>query len=324
MPSILLALLTIVNWSSLAFLTVKVARLPSTFSVGVALTIGGLVGLARVRDWKIPRQTLLIGVCGIFGYHALLFAAFRLAPAVEVNLINYLWPLLIVLLSPLFLRGHRIKAHNAIGAALGLCGVFLIASGGRVGLELVSLPGYLLAAAAALIWASYSLLTKRVAPFPTGAVGAFCLVSGILSMAVSLAAAAVSGNITALVPRSSEWLFLAILGLGPMGSAFYTWDAALKRGDPRIIGALSYLTPLLSTLNLVVFGGKRLTPLSALAMALIIAGAVVGSLGGIGGSRFRAARHASAASIGVKGRSDGSSRRDTDQRDDLSAEKPFR
>jgi drug/metabolite transporter (DMT)-like permease len=63
-----------------------------------------------------------------------------------------------------------------------------------------------------------------------------------------------------------------------MGGAFYAWDASLKRGDPRVIGALSYLTPLLSTLNLVILGGKRLTAVSAAAMALIVAGAVVGSL----------------------------------------------
>ena len=75
-----------------------------------------------------------------------------------------------------------------------------------------------------------------------------------------------------------DWLVLVLLGLGPMGGAFYAWDAALKRGDPRIIGALSYLTPLLSTLNLVLLGGKHLSPVAGMAMALIVAGAVVGSL----------------------------------------------
>jgi drug/metabolite transporter (DMT)-like permease len=40
------------------------------------------------------------------------------------------------------------------------------------------------------------------------------------------------------------------MGLGPMGVAFYLWDAALKKGDPRHIGVLSYLTPLGSSLLL--------------------------------------------------------------------------
>jgi drug/metabolite transporter (DMT)-like permease len=62
-----------------------------------------------------------------------------------------------------------------------------------------------------------------------------------------------------------------------MGLAFFTWDAALKRGDPRIIGSLTYLTPLLSTLILVVIGGQPLSPVTGLAMLLIVSGAVLGS-----------------------------------------------
>ena len=129
------------------------------------------------------------------------------------------------------------------------------------------------AVGAAFVWSSYSLLTKRVRPFGTGAVGGFCLASGLLALALHALAAPAT---PAVSPR--DWLFLVLLGLGPMGLAFYTWDAAMKRGDPRVIGALAYLTPLLSTLVLVLFGGRRLTALSGCAMGLIVAGAVVGSL----------------------------------------------
>ena len=217
---------------------------------------------------------------GIFGYHALLFAAFRLAPAVEVNLINYLWPLLIVVLSPVYLRGFELRPTHLAGAALGLAGAFLIVSGGRLGLNLAGLPGHLMAAAAAFIWATYSLLTKRVPPFSTGAVGLFCLVSGALSLGL-WAAGSLSGTGALILPSITgiEMVFLALLGLGPMGLAFYTWDAALKLGDPRIIGSLAYLTPLLSTLNLVVAGGKTLTWVTGAAMILIMTGAIVGSTG---------------------------------------------
>ena len=60
-----------------------------------------------------------------------------------------------------------------------------------------------------------------------------------------------------------------------MGAAFFLWDRALKKGDPRSIGNLAYLTPLLSTLALVAFAGATLAPTSFLAMALILAGACV-------------------------------------------------
>jgi len=171
MPSILLALAAIVVWSSLAFLNSRVNAIPPFLAVGVALCVGGLVGAFRAKEWRVPWKTFAVGVGGIFGYHALLFFAFRFAPAVEVNLINYLWPLLIVLLSPVFLRGFRLGLRHIIGALLGFAGAFLVVSGGSLRVDAANLSGYLLAAAAALVWACYSLLTKRLPPFPTGAVG---------------------------------------------------------------------------------------------------------------------------------------------------------
>jgi len=282
MKSTLLALLAVVIWSSLAFLNSRVNELSPFLSVGIALCFGALVGLPKVKEWRVPPRTFAVGVGGIFGYHALLFIAFRLAPAVEVNLVNYLWPLLIVVLSPLFLPGFSLKARHVLGALLGFAGAALIATGGSaVGFDAARLPGYLLAAAAAFVWAAYSLLTKRLPPFSTGAVGGFCLASGLLSLGIFWIESAAAGGSAAASLRSlggADWLALAALGAGPMGGAFYAWDAALKAGDPRSIGALSYLTPLLSTGLLVAAGGKTLSPNAGIALALIVAGAVAGSL----------------------------------------------
>jgi drug/metabolite transporter (DMT)-like permease len=278
MTSVVLALFTILIWSTLAFMSAGTAALPPLFAVGVALCIGGLVGLVRIRDWRVPPATMAIGVGGIFGYHALLFAAFQLAPAVEVNILNYLWPLLIVALTPVYLKGLSLTPRNVLGALLGLAGAVIVVSGGKLHLERSGLPGYALAILAAFTWASYSLLTKRVPAFPTGAVGLFCLASGILSLGLwSISEISITGTLSIPAVTGSETIYLLLLGIGPMGGAFYTWDAALKRGDPRTIGALAYLTPLLSTLNLVMLGGKSLSATSGLAMGLIVTGAVVGS-----------------------------------------------
>lgn len=270
----LLAGLAIFLWSFLAYFGARFAHLPSLAVVGAALCISGGISLARCREWRVSPATLAVGIGGIFGYHWLYFLAFGRAPAIEVNLINYLWPLLIVLLSPLILPGFKLHARHLVGALMGLFGAFLIIGGGRLQLDIRHLSGYLLAAGAATIWALYSLLTRRLPPFPNGAVGAFCLYSGILA----LAAFAVSGAPLDLESLSgADWLALIGMGLGPMGLAFFAWDAALKRGDPRMIGSLAYLTPLLSTLNLAVLGDRQLTITTAAAMALIVGGAVIGT-----------------------------------------------
>ena len=54
----------------------------------------------------------------------------RLAPPAEAGLMNYLWPLLIVLFSSL-LPGEKLKAHHIIGALLGLVGTVLLFAGIR-------------------------------------------------------------------------------------------------------------------------------------------------------------------------------------------------
>lgn len=275
MNSRLLALFAILLWSTLALLGSKVANLPPFLMLGVVFTLTGLTSFFQRAAWRIPLRTLLVGVGGIFGYHFLYFRAFALAPAVEANLINYLWPLLIVLLSPLFIHGVRLHVRHILGGLLGLAGAALIVTGGQITFDAQYLPGYLLAAGAAITWAVYSLLTKRLPPFPTASISIFCLVSGLLSFAVHLGLGGSPDDFANI--GWQNLLLMLLIAAGPMGAAFFLWDAALKRGDPRSIGALSYLTPLLSTLNLMLFGGQRLSWLAALAMGLIIAGAIIGN-----------------------------------------------
>jgi drug/metabolite transporter (DMT)-like permease len=154
---------------------------------------------------------------------------------------------------------------------LGFAGAALLIGAGAGALGGGEAIGYAFALASALIWSTYSLMTRRFAHFPTAYVSWFCLASGIASLACHLLFE------PRYWPRGDEWLYLLALGLGPMGAAFFLWDRALKRGDPRVIGTLAYLTPLLSTLALAAFTGATLPPLAFVAMVLILAGAWLGS-----------------------------------------------
>jgi drug/metabolite transporter (DMT)-like permease len=131
--------------------------------------------------------------------------------------------------------------------------------------------GFAPALASAFVWASYSLLTQRVKAFPTTAIGLFRLVSGLLSLLCHWALEA------PVALSSGDMLLLALMGLGPLGAAFFLWDKALKLGDARQIGILSYLTPLGSTALLMAVSGRPLTWSIALAAALIIGAAVLGT-----------------------------------------------
>jgi drug/metabolite transporter (DMT)-like permease len=273
LKSTLLALGAIALWSLLATLGLMLSHVPPFLLTGLGLLIGSVPAWPLYRQWRVPHGTLLLGVYGLFGFHFLLFIALRHAPPVTANLVNYLWPLFIVVLAPLFLRELRFSLVHAGAAAVGFAGAALAIGADRGAADATSgeFPwGYLAALASAWVWASYSLLTKRVAHFPTAAIGLFGLVSGVLSLLCHVWLE------TPVSLTARDGVLLVLLGLGPLGAAFFLWDAALKRGDPRRIGVLSYLTPLASTLLLVVTSGRPLTAAIGLAAMLIVGAAGVG------------------------------------------------
>ena len=274
--STLLALGAIALWGSLAPLGVLLAHVPPFLLTGLGLLVGSLIALplsgGNLSSMKVPLRTLALGVYGLFGFHFLLFIALRHAPPVQANLVNYLWPLGIVLMAPLFLPGMRLHALHIAAAFLGFGGAALAILGGRGdALQGGFAWGYLPALASAFVWASYSLLTQRVPPFPSAAIGLFGLVSGVLSLLWHVALE------PAVTLSSTDWGFVVAMGLGPLGAAFYLWDAALKQGDARQIGVLSFLTPLLSTLALLWVRGEMPSLSVAVAAAMIIGAAVLGS-----------------------------------------------
>lgn len=273
MQANLYALGAIALWASLASLGVSLTHIPPFLLTGIALIIGSVPAWPFVlRDpsqWRIPARTLALGVYGLFAYHFLLFIALRHAPPVEANLVNYLWPLLIVVLAPVVLPGVALRLPHVLAALLGFGGAAIAMVGGRE-LSGTLAWGYLPALAAAFIWATYSLLTKRVAAFPTTAIGLFGLVSGVLSLLCHVV----------LEPPASlqarDWALLAVLGLGPLGASFFLWDKALKLGDARHIGILSYITPLASTALLLLVSGRPFSWSIAISTAMIISAAVLG------------------------------------------------
>ncbi|RDD93466.1 DMT family transporter [Acidovorax sp. BoFeN1] len=273
MQANLYALGAIALWAALASLGVSLTHVPPFLLTGVALIIGSVPAWPLVlRDpsqWRIPLRTLALGVYGLFAYHFLLFIALRHAPPVEANLVNYLWPLLIVVLAPVVLPDVALRLPHVLAALLGFGGAAIAMVGGRE-LSGTLAWGYLPALAAAFIWATYSLLTKRVAAFPTTAIGLFGLVSGVLSLLCHVV----------LEPAASlqarDWALLAVLGLGPLGASFFLWDKALKLGDARHIGILSYITPLASTALLLLVSGRPFSWSIAISTAMIISAAVLG------------------------------------------------
>ena len=280
-PANLAGLAAIVLWSSLASLTAASGAAPPFQLAAMTFAIGGCLGLAVVL-WRgeaarlrQPWRVWLLGVGGLFGYHALYFSALRRAPAAEAGLVAYLWPLLIVLFSGLA-PGKRLGARHLTGALLGLAGVMTLlagdklANGEALALEARYTSGFLLAFAAAFVWSGYSVLSRRFREAPTAAVTGFCLATAFLAL---LCHWLFEPTVWPAGPAS--WLAVFALGLGPVGAAFFAWDFGVKRGDIRFLGVASYAAPILSTGMLVLLGLAPATASLALATAMIAAAAMI-------------------------------------------------
>ena len=272
----LIGLTAILMWSLLAVLTVATGKIPAfqlaAMSFAIGAGVGSLTWIGRPQAVRALRQQPLawiVGVGGLFGYHALYFLALRFAPPAEAGLLNYLWPLLIVLFSSV-LPGERLLPHHIIGALLGLVGTVLLFAGNATGFAQGQLPGLIAAFVAAFVWAIYSVMSRKLKSVPTDAVAGFCLVTALL-------AALVHGLVeTTLWPDTAgQWLAIAALGIGPVGAAFYAWDIGMKRGDIRVLGAASDATPLLSTAFLILAGFAKPSANIAIAAVLIAGGGLI-------------------------------------------------
>ena len=257
-------------WAFLGLLTRMAAGIPPLqltamgFAVAAVLSLSVVAARGRLGALRVAPIAWLHGVGGLFGYHALYFAALHWAPPVEANLLNYLWPLLIVLLSAPIL-GLPLGPRRLAGVALGFAGCALLVGAGA------SFPagawlGFLCAIGCALAWAVYSVTAKRLAAVPTEAVAGFCAASALLAGLGHL------GLEATVAPDSRQWLAVALLGAGPVGLAFFLWDHGMKRGDPRLLGTLAYAVPVASTALLVMAGAGEASWRLGVALLLVAGG----------------------------------------------------
>ncbi|MBN9062844.1 MAG: hypothetical protein BGP06_11050 [Rhizobiales bacterium 65-9] len=264
-------------WGLLALLTAMTGGVPPlqlsvfTFGVGALFLSAIAVARGRVAALRPTPASLALGLYGVFGDTLLYFFALKFAPPAEANLIHYLWPLLIVLLAAL-LPGGKLRLAHVIGALLGLAALLLLI-GGRLsaGVSREAAIGYLCAALGALVWSSYSVLSRRVAAVASESVAITCAVAALLALALHLAFE------SWVWPKGAEWIGVIGLGLGPMGAAFLLWDIGMKRGDVPLLGVLSYSAPVISTITLVLAGYATAGWSLAGAVLLIVVGAAIAS-----------------------------------------------
>jgi len=272
----------ILLWATLASLTALRGSIPAFETTAIVFAIGGSVVLlaaalrGRLALVRPTLASLALGVAGLFGYHALYFAALKLAPPAEASLIASLWALFTVLFSGL-LPGHRLSLRHIAGALLGLAAATVLVwdrLGAANGAGSTATLGFVLAFACALVWSSYSVASRLFAEVPSESIAVACLATAALAFLCSRVFE------TWTPPDAVSWLALVGLGLGPVGAAFLLWDIGMKRGNVPLLGVLSYASPILSTVLLVALGLAEARWSLAIACGLMVLAAVIATRSG--------------------------------------------
>jgi drug/metabolite transporter (DMT)-like permease len=264
-------------WASLALFTDLTVPVPPfllmalTFGIGALTCLVWLIVTGQTTALRTARPLpVLWGTLGLFGYHALYFAALRQAPVAEASLIAYLWPLLIVVLA-VPLLGTSLTLRHLAGVGLGFAGVvvLILLDPDRQGHMNLGF-GHLLALGCAFTWSAYSVLSRKAAAQPSAIVTLYCAATALAALIAHLIL-----EVTVWPVGPQGWLAVAVLGLGPVGAAFFLWDIATKRGDLNLVAALSYAAPVLSTALLILSGRAGFQVNIVLAAALVCLGAVI-------------------------------------------------
>nr|WP_236702550.1 EamA family transporter [Thalassomonas actiniarum] len=279
--------LAIVMWGALALLGVNTKAIPAFQLLFMCFFISAL--LMFVRRFLIgqpllckPAMTLpqwLLGTGALFGFHFCYFIALKHAPAIAVSLICYFWPMLLAIL----LAGKATRLRALAGGIIGFIGIgFIILGDGEISFNAEFVLGYVLAGACALIWSSYSWYLSRFGG-ELDNIGWLSLAVALLSLAAHfLLESPLSGGLSSSSRvfglwqfDGEQWLGIILLGLGPVGGAFYLWDLGLKKGNSQLLASMSFCSPLISSVLLALAGYNAWSMNILIALALILLGALI-------------------------------------------------
>ena len=186
---------------------------------------------------------------GIFVSDVFFIKAIQFIPAAQAGLLNYLWPLMVVLAGvPLGLV--QASRKHAFSILLGLAGAMLV-----IGPDLTAgaWAGIVLALATGLSWTAYCLFRLWQGPdAPDALASGFALSAGI-ALVLHLATE------TTIIPPIGALISAVLVGLVPLTLGNLAWDHGVRRGDRVLLATLAYATPLVSALFLVMFGFAQAT-----------------------------------------------------------------
>jgi drug/metabolite transporter (DMT)-like permease len=219
------------------------------------------------QNLKTYSKAAFLGLLNPFGYYLVLFKAYSLIPAQIAQPLNFIWPLVLVILSIPILK-HKVTKYNFIGLTVSFIGVLVISTKGNINnLNIDSPFGIMLAAGSSIIWALYWIMNMN------------SRIDTILALFLNFAFSSFYISMLVLITGNTYLAdFRGLLGgiyvgIFEMGITFILWMKALNyAGSAARIGNLIYITPFLSLIWIHFVLGEQIYITTFAGLGLIIAG----------------------------------------------------
>jgi len=217
-------------------------------------------------DWI---SAIVLGFLGTYLYYILLYFGYANAQGLEVLVLQYSWPIFIVLLS-VFILNEKLTPRRGLAVLLGFVGVALVLTKGNI--TEIHLDNYfvdMLVIGAALSFGLFSVLSKKVNLEPYTMITIFFLTASIASLVSMLLFSDFS------LPTNDSIVPVLVNGLFVNGFSYIFWIKALKEAEASFVAPLVFLTPVLSALYLIIFFQEPLLPVYGIGLLAVIIGGLL-------------------------------------------------
>ncbi|MES2212482.1 MAG: EamA family transporter [Pseudomonadota bacterium] len=269
----------VLMWALTATFTAELSTLPVFEILSIAFSINFSISFLRIslgNKWQQLRQPIglwVLGIIGIFGNEMLYIMAFKHAPPAHADLINYLWPIMVIFLSSVILK-EALSLKHIIAGLLGFFATYLLITNGQglAGFHSEYAWGYVFAFCSALSWSLYTLVGKKYGETIPEIIGIYCGIGMLCSLILHVQ---LEPNV---VPTLTQWIVLLLMGLTTHGLAYFFWNHGVKLGNYRLLSVMCYANPIISVSLLVFLGFAQPSASLWTSAALVSLAGLVGTL----------------------------------------------
>lgn len=220
----------------------------------------------KIGDWI---KALSLGFLGTYLYYILLYFGYARAQGLEILVLQYSWPIFIVLLSLVLLK-EKLTLRKFLAVALGFFGVILVLTKGNfTQIRLDNFGVDLLVLLAAFVFGLFSVLSKKVKLEPYTLITVYFLAATVAALVSMLWLSELA------LPTKNALIPILVNGLFVNGFSYIFWLKALKAAEASFVAPFVFLTPVLAAVYLIVFFQEPMLPVYGIGLAAVIAGGLI-------------------------------------------------